>query len=149
MIGFTLLVGLCGIIGGICGVWSLLYVKKQTDMMAKDIKNRNDRDAEDDQWAHRFEQLRAKLLRVNPVLQVQEPGRDRTTVIYPTMYPDARLRQAIEAFIVQLKGMQFEPRHPQPHEFSSPEMRRTIERAEAEMKEFLEAHPFCRQHLIP
>ncbi len=146
----TIIFGLFGIVGGICGVWSLFYVRQQTAMMAQDIAGRKNRDSEDDSWAQRFENLQQKILRINPNLQVQEPDNKNTTWIYSTMYGDPRLKVDIESFIVEVNasGTLFLPRKPQPHEFRSARMRETIQRAESELERFIKEHPFCRQHLL-
>jgi hypothetical protein len=146
----TIIFGLFGIVGGICGVWSLVYVRRQTAIMAQDIADRKKRDNEDDGWAQRFENLQRKILRINPNLQIQEPGFKNTTWIYSTMYGDPKLKVDIESFIVDVNpsGTLFLPRKPQPHEFRSTRMRETIQRAEAEMDRFINEHPFCKQHLL-
>lgn len=149
MAALTIIVGLFGVVGGICGIWSLVYVRRQTAMMAQDIGDRKKREEEDDSWAQRFEGLSRKLLRINPQLQVLEPGQKNPTWIYTTMYTDPKLRVNIENFIVARDcGTLFLPRKPQPHEFRSAAMRETIERAEAEMDRFIKEHPFCKQHLL-
>jgi hypothetical protein len=73
--------GLFGVIGGICRVWSLIYVRRQTalarrqtELMERGINDRKKQDIEDDRWAQRFEALSTKLRRINPRPQVQEPG---------------------------------------------------------------------------
>ena len=80
MAALTILFGVFGIVGGICGVWSLLYVRRQTElarrqteMTERDIDDRKRREVEDDQWAERFEALSTKLRRINRRLQVREP----------------------------------------------------------------------------
>lgn len=155
MVILTIVFGLFGVIGGICGVWSLIYVRhqtelarRQTEMMAQDIADRKKRDTEDDSWAQRFETLQRILLRISPTLQVKEPGNTNTTHIYPTML-DSKLRTNIERMIIEVDAGQthFSPREPQPHQLRLPTMRETIEKAEAEMHEFIKEHPFCKQHL--
>lgn len=153
----TVLFGVFGIIGGICGVRSLIYVRHQTEltrlqteMMERDINDRKKQDAEDNQWAQRYELLSTKLRRINPRLQVQEPGVNGGTWIYTTMYLDPKFRVEVENYIVQLDpaGAIFLPRKPQPYEFRSPRMRETIEKAETLMQKFIQEHPFCKQHLL-
>ncbi len=80
MAALTILFGVFGIVGGICGVCSLLYVRRQTElvrrqteMTERDINDRKRREAQDDQWAERFEALSTKLRRINPRLQAKEP----------------------------------------------------------------------------
>ncbi len=153
----TIIVGSFGIVGGICGVWSLLYVRRQTElarrqteMMERDITDRRKQDAEDDQWTQRFESLSTKLRRINPRVQVQEPGVNGLTWIYTTMYTDPKFRVDIENYIVQLDpaGTIFLPRKPQAYEFRSQRMRETIEKAETLMQKFVQEHPSCKQHLL-
>ncbi|HVO57304.1 MAG TPA: hypothetical protein VMT51_06350 [Dongiaceae bacterium] len=143
----TPILDLLAIVGGICGVCSLVYTRRQTAIMAQDIADRKERDQEDDGWAQRFENLQRKLLQINPNLQVQEPGFSNMTRIYSTMYGDPKLRVDIESFIVELNpsGTLFLPRKPQPYEFRSPRMRETIERAEAGMDRFIREHAYCKQ----
>lgn len=154
---FTVIVGLFGIVGVIVGVLGVLYgrrqaelARRQTEMIERDINDRKRQDAEDDQWAQRFEVLSTKLRRINPGLQVQEPGVNGATWIYTTMYLDAKFRVEVENYIVQLDpaGTIFLPRKPQPYEFRSPRMRETIEKAETLMEKFINEHPFCKQHLL-
>jgi hypothetical protein len=157
MAALTIVFGLFGIVGGICGVWSLIYVRhqtelarRQTEMMERDINDRKKQGEEDDQWAQRFEALSTKIRRINPNLQVQEPGVTRTTWVYSTMYPDPKLKADIESYIVQLgpAGTTFLPRKPQPYEFRSRRMRETIEKAETLMEKFIREHPSCKQLLL-
>jgi hypothetical protein len=153
---FIIIVGAFGIVGGICGMWSLVYVRhqtelarRQTEMMEKDINNRNKQDLEDVQWAQRFDALVTKLRRITPHTRVQEPGVGLTQ-IYTTMYPNPKFRVDIENYIVQLDpaGTIFLPRKPQPHEFRTERMRDTIKQAEALMEKFVQEHSFCKQHLF-
>jgi hypothetical protein len=153
----TVIFGLFGVIGGICGVWSLIYVRRQTalarrqtELMEREINDRKKQDIEDDRWAQRFEGLSTKLRRINPRLQVQEPGVVGLTWIYTMMYPDPKFRVDVENYIVQLDpaGTIFLPRKPQAYEFRIPRMRETIEKAETRMQKFIQEHPFCTQHLL-
>jgi hypothetical protein len=153
----TVIFGVFGIVGGICGVWSVIYARHQTELarrqmetMERDINDRRKQDAEDDRWAERFEVLSTKLRRINPHLQVQEPGVNGVTWIYTTMYLDPKFRLDIENYVVLLNstGTVFLPRKPQPYEFRSRRMRETIENAETLMQKFIDAHPSCKQHLL-
>jgi len=156
MTALTIVFGVFGVVGGICGLWSLVYVRhqtelarKQTEMMENDIKERKEQGAEDDRWAYRFEELSAKLRRISPNMQVKEPKQINVTYLYGTMYPDPKFRIDVESFIVLLDSSKsvFLPRSPQPHEFRSPKMRETIAKGEALMEQFVKEHPTCKQHL--
>jgi hypothetical protein len=152
----TIVGALVGIAGGLGTLIGLKYgydqiklVRKQIELMQQDIKDRKEQEAEDDTWAFRFEELGSKLCRINPSLQVREPGNQNTTWVYATMYPDPKFRIDVETFIVKADSATtvFLPRSPQPHEFRSPRMRETIAKSEALMEQFIKEHPFCRQHL--
>jgi hypothetical protein len=70
-----------GVIGGICGIWSLVYTRQQTKLMAQDIQERKNQDAVDADWAIRYEKVVNQLRKINPHLQVQEPGVNGTTMM--------------------------------------------------------------------
>jgi hypothetical protein len=147
---WTIVFGLFGVIGGLCGIWSLVYVRRQTKLMEEDIRDRKKQDAEDTDWSIRLEKVSNQLRQINPNLMVQEPGVKGPTQVYPTIFPDPKVRVAIETYIVELNPSKtlFLPRSPQPYEFRSPTMRQTIEKAEMLIQKFIQEHPFCKQHLL-
>jgi hypothetical protein len=149
MVVFTIVVGVFGIIGGICGIWSLFYGRRQTKLAEQDIRDRRKQDAEDDNWAERFEKVSNQLRRINPRLQVQEPDTKGLIWVYPTVFPDPKFRVDIENYIVQVNESQtlFLPRKPQAYELRSPRMRETIEKTEALLKKFCQEHPRAAHHL--
>ncbi len=146
---FTIVVGLFGIIGGVCGIWSLFYGRRQTKLMEQDLRDRRKQEADDDNWADRLEKLSNQLRRINPHLQVQEPGVKGTTWVYPTIFPDPKFRVDIENYIVQVNESQtlFLPRKPQAYELRSPRMRETIKKAEALLQRFRQERPGAAHHL--
>jgi hypothetical protein len=117
--------------------------------MEQDIVDRKKQEAEDDDWADRFEKLSNHLRRISPRVQVQEPGVNGATWVYTTMYLDPKFRADIENYIVQLNPSEtlFLPRKPQAYELRSPRMRETIAKGEALMERFVKEHPTCKQHL--
>lgn len=149
MLILTIIFGLFGVVGGICGIWSLLYVRRQTNLMEQDIQDRKKQDAEDDKWADRFENLSNQLRKINPRLQVKEPGVTNATWVYLTIFTDPKFRVDIENYIVQMNPSEtlFLPRKPQAYELRSPRMRETIEKAEALILKFKQEHPTVAQHL--
>jgi len=156
MLILTIVGAIVGIVGGFCGAASLFYsrsqaelAQKQLDLMQKDIADRKKKDNEDEAWTVRFSELSRRLLRINPRIQVREPGTEKNTWLYLDMYPDVKLRLNIENFIIEVDAARnlFLPRKPQPHELRSMAMRETIEQAESEMARFIKEHSFCKQHL--
>ena len=67
-------------------------------------------------WSDRFERLVRQLSRINPALQVQENGKVSTITLYSSIFPDRKLQEAIENYIVQVNSSraQFLPRNPRP-----------------------------------
>ena len=146
---WTIIFGLFGIIGGLCGIWSLFYVRRQTNLMEQDIRDRKKQDAEDTDWSIRLEKVSNQLRQINPNLMVQEPGVKGPIQVYPTIFPDPKFRVTIETYIVEQNPSKtlFLPRSPQPYEFRSPTMRQTIERAESLIQKFRQEHPGAAHHL--
>jgi hypothetical protein len=117
--------------------------------MEQDILDRKKQEAEDDKWADRFENVSNQLRRINPRLQVQEPGVNGATWVYTTLFLDPKFRVDIENYIVQLNPSEtlFLPRKPQAYELRSPRMRETIEKAETLILKFKKEHPGVAHHL--
>lgn len=63
-------------------------------------------------WSDRFESLVRQLSRINPALQVHENGKVSTITLYSSIFPDRKLQEAIENYIVQVNSSrtQFLPR---------------------------------------
>jgi hypothetical protein len=146
----TIIFGLFGVVGGSFGVLSYIITRRQLSLLRQDISERKKHEAEGARWAERFEELSTRLLRINPHLEVQEPGVTGTTCVYLTMFPDPKFRLDIESLIVEVdpSGALFMPRTPEPYEFRSKRMRETIERAESLMAKFALVHPSCALHLL-
>jgi hypothetical protein len=142
--------GVFGVVGGTLGTLSYIMTRRQLSLLRQDIADRKKQEAEGAQWAERFEELSNKLLRINPRLEVQEPGVTGTTCIYLTMFPDPKFRLDVESLIVEvdLGRTVFMPRTPEPYQFRSKRMRETIEKAESLMAKFALVHPSCALHLL-
>jgi hypothetical protein len=146
----TIIFGVFGVVGGTFGVLSYIVTRRQSSLLRQDIEDRKKREADDARWAERFDELSDKLLRINPQLEVQEPGVTGTTCIYLTMFPDPKFRFDIESLIVEVDQDRtvFMPRTPELCQFRSKRMRETIERAESLMAKFALVHPSCALHLL-
>jgi hypothetical protein len=128
------------------------YAHEQVQLMQeqnKDIQERKNQDAIDADWAVRYEKVVNQLRKINPHLQVQEPGVTGTTMMYTTIFPDHRFRADLQTYIVPLdsSGTVFLPRSPRPDELRSPKMREIIANAEQKLIGFRKNHPFAAQHL--
>ena len=146
----TIVFGLFGVVGGSFGILSYIVTRRQLALLRQDISDRKKQEADDARWAERFEELSNRLLRINPQLEVQEPGVTGTTCIYLTMFPDPKFRFDVESLIVEVDPDRtvFMPRTPEPYQFRSKRMRETIERAEGLMAKFALVHPSCALHLL-
>ena len=146
---WQLALGIIGAVGGICGLIAVFYAWRQTKVMSDDIRSRKQQEAEEIEWAARFELVMNQLLRINPLLQVQEPGASVPINLYQTIFPDLEFRKAVESYIVQLdrSQTQFLPRRPRPDELRSANMRKTLEKAETLLKAFRQNHPGAVHHL--
>jgi hypothetical protein len=149
MMILSIVFGTFGVIGGICGVWSLVYTRQQLKLMAQDIEERKHQDAQEADWALRYEKVVGQLRNINPHLQVQEPGVSGLTMMYTAIFPDARFRADLEIYVVPLNssGTLFMPRSPRPDELRSPKMREIIAKAERQLGEFRKQHPGATHHL--
>src|SRR6267142_1884906 len=145
----TILFNIVGVIGGICGIWSLVYTRQQTKLLAQDFRERKNQDSVDANWALRYEKVVSQLRNINPHLQVQEPGVNGATMMYTTIFPDHRFRADLEVYIIPLNasGTLFLPRSPRPDELRSPKLREVIAKAEQQLAEFRKSHPGAARNL--
>jgi hypothetical protein len=88
------------LVGGLCGIGSLYYSRRQTNIVVQDYSARKRQSEDDDVWAQRFDKVQTRLLRINPRLQMQEPGNNELTNVYMTMFSDQRLRLDVETTII-------------------------------------------------
>jgi hypothetical protein len=128
------------------------YSHEQVQLMQeqnKDIQERKNQDAIDADWAIRYEKVVNQLRKINPHVQVQEPGVTGTTMMYTTIFPDHRFRADLQTYIVPLdsSGTVFLPRSPRPDELRSPKMREIITKAEQLLGEFRKNHPAAARNL--
>ena len=74
--------------------------------MEDDIQRRERNDKEDSEWAEKHERLASQLLKLrSPGLTIELPGLPATT-LYPSIFPDGKLREALETLRCQIECQQ-------------------------------------------
>ena len=139
-----------GVVGVLCGIAGLLYAirqtryaRQQTKLMEDDLRERRREETEDSQWAERFERLANQLLRINPLLKIQPTGMP-LTCLWTSIFPDARLREALQTYVVSLHSSQTEfvrKTPPRPDELRLSNLRETVTRAERCLADFQKQNP--------
>jgi hypothetical protein len=139
-----------GVVGVLCGIAALLYARsqtkyarQQTKLMEDDLRERKREENEDSQWAERHERLANQLLRINPLMKIQPTGVP-LTCLWTSIFPDARLREALQTYVVQLHSSQTEfvrRTPPRPDELRLSNLRETVTRAERCLTDFQKQNP--------
>lgn len=111
--------------------------------MEEQIRRKEEQDKEELNWSERFERLANQLVRINPGMMIQEPGKNSLTCMYPAIFLDPTLRVALETYIVEPNAShtQFSQRNPRPDELRRSNLRETIKRAEQCMADFQKKNP--------
>jgi len=138
------ILSIIGAVGGVCGLWSLWYSRRQTVLMEEQARKQESQDREELAWSERFERLANQLSRINPALSIQVPGSmNSPAVLYSWIFPDAKFREALENYVVQVNSSrtQFSQRNPRPDELRRANLRETITKAEKYMAEFQRKNP--------
>jgi hypothetical protein len=132
-----------GTVGGVCGLFSLWYSRRQTILIEQQIQRQASQDKEELDWSERFEHLANQLSRINPGLQIQQPGKSFVIGLYASIFPDPKFREALETYIVQVNSgrTQFSQRNPRPDELRRTNLRETITNAERYMADFRRSNP--------
>jgi len=139
-----------GVVGLLCGIAGLLYARsqtkyprQQTKLIEDDLRERKRGENEDSQWAERHERLANQLLKINPLLNIQPSGVP-LTCLWTSIFPDAKLREALQTYVVQLHSSQTEfvrRTPPRPDELRLSNLRETVKRAEECMADFQKHNP--------
>lgn len=129
---------------------SFHYTRRQTEIMEGQIRKQESQDKEELDWSERFERLANQLVRTNPGLTIQPPGYQASIVLYPSIFPDAKFREALETYIVQCNGgrTQFSQRNPRPDELRRANLRETIKKAEQYMADFQKSNPQVKLEVL-
>ncbi len=139
-----------GVVGVLCGIAGLLYARsqtryarQQTKLIEDDLRERKRGEDEDSQWAERHERLANQLLKINPLLKIQPPGVP-LTCLWTSIFPDAKLREALQVYVVHLHSSQTEfvrRNPPRPDELRLSNLREAVKRAEECMADFQKQNP--------
>ena len=111
--------------------------------MEDDLRERKREETEDSQWAERRERLANQLLRINPLMKIQPPGVS-LTCLWTSIFPDAKLREALQTYVVELHRSQTEfvrKTPPRPDELRLSNLRDTVTRAERCLADFQKQNP--------
>lgn len=125
------------------GCHSVGVAIKQTNIARTMAAKQDEHEREIHDWQLKHEAVATQLVKITPQVMMQEPGHNSFIMLYPTIFPDAKFRQAVETYIVELDGTKtsFIPRKPNPHELRSPALRQTVARATELLDAFRKDHP--------
>jgi hypothetical protein len=135
---------LLGTLVGVCYArGQLREARRVREADAEALARQHEAEREESEWANRYERLVSQVTKITPTLTVQPAGVP-ATLLYPSIFPDAKFREALQAYIVQLNASQTEflrRTNPRPDELRLTNLRETIKRAEQCMAEFQRQNP--------
>jgi|SRR5579859_3143257 len=123
---------------------------KQTNIARQMAAKQDDQEKEIDEWQRKHEAVAIQLARINPNELVRVPNHNSFSALYPALFSDPRLRQAIETYIVELADnrSRLVPRKPSPHELRSPALRETVTKAAAFLDACRRENPTIARHFM-
>jgi hypothetical protein len=82
-------------------------------------------------------------VRINPGLTIRPPGCQHEVCLYGSIFPDAKFREALENYVVQVNAShtQFSQRNPRPDELRRANLRETVRKAEEILADFQKKNP--------
>lgn len=105
------IISVLALLGTLVGVYytrgQLREAQRVREEDAKALARQHEAESEESEWANRYERLMSQLVQINPMLTVQPPGVPATP-LYPSIFPDAKFREALQTYIVQLNASQTE-----------------------------------------
>ncbi len=133
-------IALVGVVLTLIGVLVAMYHGFLGTRISKKLEKQS---REDHDWQLKHESVAVQLVKITPQVAVPEPGHNSFVMLYPMIFPEAKFREAIETYIVELdsKRSTFMPRSPRPDELRSPRLRETVEKAAAILDAFRKANP--------
>ena len=144
---FVTIISVLALLSTLAGLYyargQLREARKVREETVEALARQHEAEREESEWANRYERLVSQLTRINPTLTVQPTGVPATQ-LYPSIFPDAKTREALQTYIIELTGSttQFLRRpNPRPDELRLTSLRETIERAEQCMAEFQKQNP--------
>lgn len=141
------IISLLALLGTLVGVYyargQLREAKRVREEDARALARQHEAEREELEWADRYERLVSQITKITPTMTVQPTGVPATQ-LYPSIFPDARIREALQTYIVEMNDSttQFLRRpNPRPDELRLTNLRETIKRAEECMAEFQKRNP--------
>lgn len=133
---------LFGVGGILVGIRQTRIAEEQTRIANEMRAREEEREREETEWQRKQEAIANKLIKISPGFMYQEPGRGMYA-LYPDIFRDNQLRQAIQTYIVELvhNGLVFAARVPAPHMLRSENFRQTVTEATRQLAEYANAHP--------
>jgi hypothetical protein len=99
------IISVLALLGILVGVYyargQLREARRVREEDAKALARQHEAEREESEWANRYERLVSQLTKINPTLTVQPAGVPATQ-LYPSIFPDARIREALQTYIVEL-----------------------------------------------
>jgi hypothetical protein len=141
------IISVLALLGTLAGAYyasgQLREAKRVREENAEALAQQHKAEREESEWANRYERLVSQLTQINPTVTVAPPGVPATQ-LYPSIFPDAKIREALQTYIVQLDASQtrfLRRPNPRPDELRLTNLRETIQRAEQCMAEFQKQNP--------
>jgi len=141
------IIGVLALVGTLAGVYyargQLREAKRVREENAAAIARQDQAESEESEWANRYERLVSQLTQISPTMTVQPTGVPATQ-LYPSIFPDAKFREALQTYVVQMNASQTQflrRTNPRPDELRLINLRETIKRAEKCMAEFQKQNP--------
>lgn len=141
------IISVLALLGTLVGVYyargQLREARRVREENAEALARQHEAEREESEWANRYERLVSQLTKITPTLTVQPPGVPATP-LYPSIFPDAKFREELQTYIIQLNASHTEflrRSNPRPDELRLTNLRETIKRAEQYMAEFQRQNP--------
>jgi len=107
--------------------------------------------AEDYAWAERFERVASIIVKIGPMLSVQNPDpTDHSfSALIAQVFSSPDVRGRIETHLVEVQGAKYVMKKVSNEELRRPAIRQTIEEAEAGLEDFRRTRPALAKHYLP
>jgi len=136
----ALLASAVGLVGGICGIVSLIYQRKQTQLSQQLVKASQEQEQEYVDWSTKYEKVSDALTRIYPKVIFTGPSRGVNAV--EVVFPDRALRGRIERYLCHRKGWwgRFEPAKLSREQVLNPILQELIEQVLEAIERFKAEH---------
>ncbi len=136
--GALALVGaIVGLVGGLCGIASLIYVRRQTLIMQRQLDDAESEKSGFVNWSEKYEQASTALVKIYSKLIYTGPSPMNARDL---VFPDGELRESIERHL--RKGWWgFKPAALSREQLGSPVVQQLIEAVLASVDRFKQEHP--------